>query len=217
MSGSDINLKFWHRSRPLLGALGRSAPAKKVTVSNVNVLHLILVFGAALACSGCGGSLARHREKVWVQPAIVGGGWSAEEIESVTRAVDGAAARHGLKRVPGIPPWHLFEPGRRITCNEHLTFLGSSYILSVFHTQKDSRGPIIVEMDHDPGCPEIWETNRRREQCRMLWSDVGGSLRETFGERVTEPPNPQSGANGRQPFSAETNRSPVTGASRRSP
>lgn len=214
-----MKLEHHHRSSPPAPAavreLIRSASAQKMKVSTV--LHLMLVFAAALACSGCGGSLARHREKLWVQPAIAGGGWSAGDIESVTRAVDGTAVRYGLKKVPGIPPRHLLVVGKRITCSEHLSYLGSSYILSAFHTQKDSRGPIIVDMDHDPGCPMIWETKSRRMECTALWSGVSASLRDCFGKRVTEQPNPQGGASGRQPFGSEVDRTSAAAASRRLP
>jgi hypothetical protein len=38
-----------------------------------------------------------------------------------------------------------------------------------------------------------------------------------FTNRAPRSPNPQSGANGRQPLSSETNRTPAAAASRRSP
>jgi hypothetical protein len=161
-------------------------------------LSLSLAVGVSVIGSGCSGrSLASHREKAWIQPGIAGGKWSPEEIKSLGAAVDAAAARHGLKWVPGIPPWHLFDLKRRITCNAHISFLGQDYILSAFYTQKESCGQILVEMDHDPGCPMLWETGKQRQDCTALWADVCQSLHAVFGERFTQQPSTESGVAGR--------------------
>jgi hypothetical protein len=47
--------------------------------------------------------------------------------------------------------------------------------------------------------------------------DLKTSAAETLWEQVRNMPNPQGGANGRQPFSSETNRTSAAAASRRSP
>jgi hypothetical protein len=169
-----------------------SIPINLMKIRTANLCYLLFVLIAVLACSGCvsAGSFNEHHEKMWVQPAIVGGGWAAEEIESVAGATDDAATRHGLKNVPGIPPWHLFHPRRRITCNNRLSLFGQRFIVSAFYTQKDRHGPIIIEMYHEPGCPMIAHTKRQRKDCTELWSDLRCSLVYSFGCRVTDTRKP---------------------------
>jgi pimeloyl-ACP methyl ester carboxylesterase len=71
------------------------------------------------------------------------------------------------------------------------------------------------------GQPEIWRLPHSHAS-RSLSPGLTGRILDWLAPRLEKPvakasSNPQSGANGRQPFSSETNQTPAAAASRRSP